>query len=126
MERRLRHVAIVAFFLIVTPICLFKIQSVDFGWHLKTDWRRFAAFFAMFMMAEYTEMFVISAVTSARCSAETPRTLARHLSVCSTRAGSFGRLPRNGSGCLSCSPRAAATRIATSITGRSGRRYSAR
>ncbi len=36
MERRLRHLAIAAFFLIVTPICLFKIQSVDFGWHLKT------------------------------------------------------------------------------------------
>jgi hypothetical protein len=35
MERRLRYIAIACFFLIVIVLCLFKVSSVDFGWHLK-------------------------------------------------------------------------------------------
>lgn len=36
LDRILRGVAIVSFFLIVTALCFFRVQSLDFGWHLKT------------------------------------------------------------------------------------------
>jgi len=35
MEKRLRYLAIASFFLIVTALCLFKVEALDFGWHLK-------------------------------------------------------------------------------------------
>jgi hypothetical protein len=35
MEKRLRYVAIASLFLIILPLCLFKVESLDFGWHLK-------------------------------------------------------------------------------------------
>ncbi len=35
MERHLRYVAIVSFFLTLIALCLFNVASVDFGWHLK-------------------------------------------------------------------------------------------
>ncbi len=35
MERTLRCLAIASFFLIVAAVCLFKIEALDFGWHLK-------------------------------------------------------------------------------------------
>jgi hypothetical protein len=35
MERALRYLAIASFFLIAIALCLFNIEALDFGWHLK-------------------------------------------------------------------------------------------
>jgi hypothetical protein len=35
MERALQYLAIASFFLIVIALCLFNIEALDFGWHLK-------------------------------------------------------------------------------------------
>lgn len=35
MEKRLRYLAIACFFLIVIALCLFEVEGLDFGWHLK-------------------------------------------------------------------------------------------
>lgn len=35
MERRLQYIAIASLFLIVIALCVFEVEALDFGWHLK-------------------------------------------------------------------------------------------
>jgi hypothetical protein len=35
MEKALRHLAIASLFLVVVALCLFDVEALDFGWHLK-------------------------------------------------------------------------------------------